>query len=225
MHRKAMVLAVGAALAAPSAYAQLKSKAGSDWEFYGKFYPELTTTSGGGATSVGEPVATLARTPAGGGAIVHRWEMQPNNTYFGFRASKDLGGGKKAIAQLEQSVPLDEGTVTANSAGLINTFGNRDSFVGLEANWGTVRLGNMDTPFKRFGDTLGFLGIGSGNFVSPNNVIRRSGSGGSSSASSFNLRRANAIDFASPAFGVLQGAVQYSLGTSNEFGAQDAGIK
>jgi len=45
--------------------------------------------------------------------------MQPSNTYFGFRANKDLGGGMKAIAQLEQSVPLDEGTVTANSAGLI----------------------------------------------------------------------------------------------------------
>src|SRR2546426_4919434 len=45
---------------------------------------------------------------------------------------------------------LFRSTVTANSAGLINTFGNRDSFVGLEAVWGTVRLGNMDTPFKRF---------------------------------------------------------------------------
>ena len=215
MHRKAMVLAVGAALAAPSAYAQLKSPAGSTWEFYGKFYPELTTTSGGGATSVGESVATLARTPAGGGAIVHRWEMQPNNTYFGFRANKDLGGGMKAIAQLEQSVPLDEGTVTANSAGLINTFGNRDSFVGLEAVWGTVRLGNMDTPFKRFGDTLGFLGIGSGNFVSPNNVIRRVSN---SSPSGFNLRRANSVDFASQEYSGAQLAVQYSLGNPTEAG-------
>jgi len=220
MHRKAMVLAVGAALAAPSAYAQLKSKAGSDWEFYGKFYPELTTTSGGGATSVGESVATLARAPSGAGAIVHRWEMQPNNTYFGFRANKDLGGGMKAIAQLEQSVPLDEGTVTANSAGLINTFGNRDSFVGLDANWGTVRLGNMDTPFKRFGDTLGFLGIGSGNFVSPNNVIRRVSN---SSPSGFNLRRANSVDFASQEYSGAQLAVQYSLGNPTESGTNQNG--
>src|SRR6266481_9928389 len=108
LNRKAMVLAVGAALAAPGAYAQIKSPAGSDWELYGKFYPELTSTSGSGATSVGEPVATLARTPSGGGAIIHRWEMQPSNTYFGFRASRDLGGGMKAIAQIEQSDPLDE---------------------------------------------------------------------------------------------------------------------
>jgi len=126
----------------------------------------------------------------------------------------------KAIAQLEQSVPLDEGTVTANSAGLINTFGNRDSFVGLAANWGTVRLGNMDTPFKRFGDTLGFLGVGSGNFVSPNNVIRRVSN---SSPSGFNLRRTNSVDFASRDFSGLQTAVQYSVGNPTESGTAQNG--
>src|SRR5882672_4028558 len=39
-NRKAMVLAVGAALAAPGAHAQITSKAGSEWEIYGKFWPE-----------------------------------------------------------------------------------------------------------------------------------------------------------------------------------------
>src|SRR2546426_3326370 len=115
---------------------------------------------------------------------------------------------------------LFRSTVTANSAGLINTFGNRDSFVGLEAVWGTVRLGNMDTPFKRFGDTLGFLGIGSGNFVSPNNVIRRVSN---SSPSGFNLRRANSVDFASQEYGGAQVALQYSLGHPHESGTDQNG--
>src|SRR5258706_10885596 len=53
LNRKAMVLAVGAALAAPSAYAQIKSPAGTDWEFYGKFYPEETHLHGDGATAPG----------------------------------------------------------------------------------------------------------------------------------------------------------------------------
>ena len=145
--------------------------------------------------------------------------MQVNNSYIGFRGERNIGGGLKAIGQLEQSVPLDEGQVAAGSNGLISTFGNRDSFVGLASNWGTVRLGNMDTPFKKYGDTLGFLGVSSGNFVSPNNVMRRSGSGGSSSASSFNLRRANAIDFASPTLpGGVQVGVQYSIGNPTEAG-------
>src|SRR5229473_7186930 len=209
LNRKAMVLAVGAALAAPGAYAQIKSPAGTDWEFYGKFYPELTHARGEGATAPGTTVSTLAGT-LGGNALVSRWEMQVSNTYLGFRGEKRIGGGNRAIWQLEQQVNIDEGNTTTS-------FANRDSFAGFSsAGWGTVRLGNMDTPFKKYGDTLGFLGVSSGNFVSPNNVMRRMGSGGSSSAS-FNLRRANAIDFASPTIlGGLQSAVQYSIGNPDE---------
>src|SRR5206468_2487592 len=85
----------------------------------------------------------------------------------------------------------------------------------LAANWGTVRLGNMDTPFKKYGDTVGFLGISSGNLVSPNNVMRRVSNSG---PSGFNLRRANAIDFASQNFGGLQAGVQYSIGNPTEAG-------
>jgi len=115
---------------------RLRANGWDKWELYGKFYPELTRTSGDGPTAAaGTTVASLAATPAGTGAIVKRLEMQVNNTYIGFRGEKNLGRGMKAIGQLEQSVPLDEGTVTANSAGLINTFGNRDSFAGLSADW------------------------------------------------------------------------------------------
>src|SRR5882672_9961892 len=207
MYRKAMVLAVGAALAAPSAFAQVKSPAGSDWEFYGKFYPEVTYTSGGGATPAGETVSPLSAAPTGQGAIIKRPEMQISNTYIGFRASRDLGSGVKAIAQLEQTVNIDEGNG--------NPLGNRDSFAGLSAGWGTVRLGNMDTPFKKYGDVTGFLGVSSGNLVSPNNVMRKVSNSG---PSGFNLRRANAIDFASQSFGGLQVGVQYSIGNPTEAG-------
>jgi len=31
----------------------------------------------------------------------------------------------------------------------------------------------MDTPFKKYGDTVGFLGVSSGNFVSPNKLMRQ----------------------------------------------------
>src|SRR4029077_20563398 len=93
------------------------------------------------------------------------------------------------------------------------TLGNRDSFAGLSGGWGTIRLGNMDTPFKKYGDTVGFLGVSSGNFVTPNNVMRRVSNSG---PSGFNLRRANAIDFASANLGGLQCGVQSSLGSPTE---------
>ena len=211
LNRKAMVLAVGAALAAPCAYAQTSDK----WEIYGKFYPEMTHSSSEGTTAAGAGVSTLSIPATGTSGVASRWEMQISNTYIGFRGSRNLGGGLKAIGQLEQQVAIDEGG---------GTIGNRDSFAGLEANWGTVRLGNMDTPYKKYGDTLGFLGVASGNFVSANNVSRKIGFG-TSSASSFNLRRANAIDFASPTLpGGVQVAVQYSIGNPTESGAGVAGI-
>src|SRR5712692_3420607 len=217
LNRKAMVLAVGAALAAPGAYAQIKSPAGTDWEFYGKFYPEETHSHGEGATAPGTTGLSTLTGTLGGSAIISRWEMQTSNSYVGFRGSKDVGRGMKGIWQLEQSVPLDEGVVKANSAGFISTFGNRNSFVGLADNgWGTVRMGNMDTPYKEYGNILGFLGVNSGNFVSQSNVLQKVGFG-TNSASSFNLRRPNALDFTSPTIlGGLQTKVQYSRGNPTE---------
>src|SRR6266571_9153981 len=206
LNRKAMVLAVGAALA-PCAYAQVTSPAGTNWEFYGKFYPEMTHSHGEGATDPSQPVSDRSTlvTPKAGNAVIPRWEMQTSNTYIGFRGDKQIAPGSKAIWQLEQTVNIDEGNTGAS-------FASRNSFVGLtKAEWGTVRLGNMDTPFKNYGNVVGFLGVNSGNIVSPSNVKDKAGFG-TSSASSFNLRRANAIDFTSPAAGGLQSAVQYSIG-------------
>src|SRR5712691_3528525 len=202
LNRKAMVLAVGAALAAPCAHAQLKSPAGSDWEFYGKLYPEVLHISSSGATATGTTVATMATAAAGTNAIVNRNEMQTGNSYLGFRGKKDMGAGLKGIWQLESQMSFDDATGTLNK---------RDSFAGLEARWGTVRLGNMDTPFKKYGDTLGFLGVSSGNFVTSSNVLRKAGFG-DGKASSFNLRRANSVMYDSPAFGGIQAAVSYSVG-------------
>ena len=208
MKRKALALAVGLALA-PCANAQLKSPAGTDWEFYGKFYPELNHVSGESPTPAGTAVATLSPAPTGASALVHRMEMLVQNSYIGFRGSKNISGGMKAIWQLESDLPIDEGG---------GTLAGRDTFVGLGGNWGTFRMGNMDTPFKKAGDVLGFLGISSGNFVSTNAVLRKVGFG-TSNAARFHERRANAIDFASPNyFGGLTYAMQYSIGDPTEAG-------
>src|SRR6266581_7185382 len=167
---------------------------------------------GDGATDPSTPTSQLSSLvqSRGANAIVPRWEMQVSNSYLGFRGSKDIGRGSKAIWQLEQQVNIDEGNQTTS-------FATRNSFAGLAGNaWGTFRLGNMDTPYKEYGNILGFLGVNSGNFVSQSNVLQKVGFG-TSSASSFNLRRANAIDFASPTIlGGLQTKVQYSRGNPSD---------
>src|SRR3977135_91372 len=225
LNRKAMVLAVGAALAAPSAYAQITSKAGSEWEFYGKFYPEYARVNGENPTPNNTPgLSTLnavdvpgltTPTVSNGGAsnLVNRGEMLVGNSYIGFRGGKSLGGGMKAIWQVEQTVPIDEG--------VDGTLDTRDSFLGVEGGWGTLRLGFMDTPFKKAGDVVGFLGVSSGNFVQTNPVLRQvgfaQGGSGPNRAARFHERRGNAIDFASPSyFGGLQYLMQYSAGNPSE---------
>src|SRR2546425_5194219 len=226
LNRKAMVLAVGAALAAPAAYAQVTSKAGSEWEFYGKFWPEYARVNGENPTASGTPgLSTLLNTnganpaaaPAvsnsGASNLVNRGEMLVGNSYIGFRGGKSLGGGMRTIWQVEQTVPIDEG--------VDGTLATRDSFLGVEGGWGTLRLGFMDTPFKKAGDVLGFLGVSSGNFVQTNPVLRQVGFGqgnnGPARAARFHERRGNAIDFASPTyFGGLQYLVQYSVGNPSE---------
>src|SRR5882762_5828233 len=218
LNRKAMVLAVGAALAAPGAYAQVKSPAGSDWEFYGKFYPEMTHISGDTPSPVGTTVSTLSAAATGTTTLVNRNEMLVGNSYLGFRGSKAIGSRMKAIWQVESTVPIDEGGSAAADTGTLAT---RDSFMGIDAQWGTLRLGFMDTPFKKAGDVVGFLGVSSGNFVQTNPVLRQvgfaQGSGGPNRAARFHERRPNAIDFASPTyFGGLQYLMQYSVGNPSE---------
>src|SRR5713226_8158885 len=93
LNRKAMALAVGAALA-PCAYAQVTSPAGTNWEFYGKFYPEMTHAHGEGASTGATSSSTIGAKPASGGnAVIPRWEMQISNTYIGFRGDRQVEGG------------------------------------------------------------------------------------------------------------------------------------
>lgn len=68
-----------------------------------------------------------------------------NTSRFGFRGSEDLGGGLKAVMQLEGGIKLDTGEF--DSAGLI--FG-RQANVGLEGAFGRVVLGKSYTTTYDF---------------------------------------------------------------------------
>lgn len=59
---------------------------------------------------------------------------------FGFRGSEDLGGGLKAIFNLESGANLDTGA-SANATKLFD----RAAIVGLQGSWGTVTLGRQTT--------------------------------------------------------------------------------
>lgn len=71
-------------------------------------------------------------------------EVSSNLSYLGVRANKPLGNsGLSAIAQFETLVNVS-GTPTETSA-----LGSRNSYVGIQGNFGKLMLGKTDTPYKR----------------------------------------------------------------------------
>jgi len=95
------------------------------------------------------------------------WDLNANtrNNRIGVKGSEDLGGGLKAIYQVEFQVALADNDGYIADGELHN--GNnsavkmRNSFVGLAGDWGTLLVGRHDTPEKiatakldLFADTL-----------------------------------------------------------------------
>lgn len=71
-------------------------------------------------------------------------QVSSNLSYLGVRGGKDLGNsGLKAIFQIETLVNVS-GTPTETGA-----LGSRNSFLGLEGQFGKIMLGKTDTPYKR----------------------------------------------------------------------------
>src|SRR5947208_784849 len=202
MKRNAVAVAVGALFIAPAAQAQIVF--GNDTigtvQFYGKLYPEVISAKSSGATETGASVSTLASSPTGTTAG-SRLAVDSQNSYLGFRGERKFGNtGLKGIWQIEQSVELDTGT---------GVFSNRNSFLGLAGGFGTVKLGNMDTIYKEYGQVEEIFGLTSGNFISRSNVLSQIGVGNSSTAS-FHLRGPNSIQYQTPEFQGFQAGLQYS---------------
>jgi predicted porin len=85
-----------------------------------------------------------------------------NTSRIGFKGSEDLGGGMKAIWQIESALG-GNGAVIGNNAG----FATRNTFVGLSGDFGTALMGRHDTPYKLgtasldiFGDTIADYNLG-----------------------------------------------------------------
>ena len=113
------------------------------------------------------------------------WEANSRASRLGFKGSEDLGGGLKAIYQLELSVDVTDGT------GVTGT--NRNTFLGLAGDWGTFLVGRHDTPAK-----VAFYA--GGNDVLGDSILDLN-PGGANPIGVFTERRAsNAIAYVSPNF-------------------------
>ncbi|MDO9420608.1 MAG: porin [Herminiimonas sp.] len=201
IRRKMMAAAVGIACClAGGAQAQ------ATVTVYGKLYPQMTNYRTSTGTAAGTAVSTLVSPVGTTVAGVSGAVMESSNSYIGFRGTEDLGNNMKAIFQLEGAFGVDDGSLSS-----VGFFFNRNTFLGLQGDFGRVRMGRIDTVYKNITDTMGFMGLQSGNFVSASNILAQRGFG-ATSAHRFHERPSNTIDYQSPSFGGFTAYAGYSFG-------------
>ena len=84
--------------------------------------------------------------------------------------------------------------------------------------FGTVKLGNMDTIYKEYGQVEELFGLTSGNFISPSNVLSHIGVS-NNNAARFHERAPNSIQYQTPQIAGFQAGIQYSPDeTKNDVG-------
>lgn len=127
-----------------------------------------------------------------------------NNSFLGFKGSEDLGGGLKAVWQLETNVNFDGNQSNAADAG--NTYGTRNTYVGVSGGFGTIVAGVHDTPYKMATGKLdNFVGT-----LGDYNAVFGNVAGNPSSF--FDLRTGNTIAYLSPNFGGFDVKAAYVMG-------------
>ncbi len=121
LKKKMLAVAVASTLAAPFAMA--------DVNIYGAISASVETVKATGSTNAANDVKSIGR-------------LSSNTSKLGFKGSDDLGNGMKALWQIEQEISVDDGGTRRG------TFATRNSFVGVEGDFGRILLGNNDTVYK-----------------------------------------------------------------------------
>ncbi len=172
MNKKLLIAAVGAALVAgPMMAAQAAPTV------YGHFHESLDRYDVDSSAT----------------ATTERGLLNSNSTRFGIKGDEDLGGGLKAIYQVESGVfAADDGT---------SGFGNplRNTYLGFSgSSWGMVKFGRHDTPVKDLGRAIDQYNeqIGDARNVTGN-------------AGAFDARINNMVRYDSPIFAGVKFALQY----------------
>ena len=146
MNKKLLAAAVAAAVvAAPAAFAEAT--------IYGKFHASIDSNDFEAVDNE------------------DNYEVNSRSSRVGLKGSEDLGGGLKAIYQLELSVNVDGGGSGQDGASSGLGGSSRNTFIGLSGDFGTFLVGRHDTPGKvafygagneRLGDSVIDLSLSSG---------------------------------------------------------------
>lgn len=161
----------------------------------------LAAAQGGtGVTIYGRLNTGLEYVRHGNGDSMSR--LSNYRSVLGFRGSEDLGGGLKALWQIEGALSLDTGS---------GNLANRDTRIGLSDDWGTLFLGVWTLPYTSatsafdpfYPTTAGYMALmGNGSAPNSNNV---------QDTSSFDRRQSNQIQYWSPKIGGVSARLAYGI--------------
>lgn len=186
MKKKLIAAAVVSAFAAPVAFAQTPA---ANVTIYGTLQSEFISVSGDG-----EGAPDFERRNRIG---------TPGSFFIGFRGQERVGGGMSVIWQVEQNVGGGDGTGTAN------TWGSRNTFVGLAGGFGQIMLGHHDSPMKR---VLGVNNVMNMGLTGPNGmepVLTNNGN-----ANRFSWRITDSLTYISPSMSGFRVEAQYQANES-----------
>jgi predicted porin len=125
-----------------------------------------------------------------------------DRSVLGFKGTEDLGGGNKALFQIEGTISPDTGE---------GAIAQRDTRIGLEGGWGTLFAGHWVTAYNAatsgldpwYPTTAGYMNlIANGSASTADNV---------NNTSSFDRRQANSVHYWSPLWNGLQLRVTHGL--------------
>ena len=129
-----------------------------------------------------------------------------NASRFGVKGSEALGDDLAAIWQLEVQVD------PTGSSGGTPFNGTRNSNVGLKGGFGTIFMGNWDTPYKLARNKLELFD--NATIFTATSMVGRTGANNAANtavtAVNFNTRQAQVIQYWSPNMGGFQGMIAYS---------------
>ena len=225
MNKTLLNLAVASACSVP-----VFVSAQSNVQIYGTINLDYDVVSATGASAAGAlRPGQLGVTPTGITSSP-RDRVSSNSSNIGFRGEENLGGGLRAIWQVESAANFDNqatfGNNTANGSAVGGGFATRNTNIGLSGNWGTLFGGQWNTPYKdlnRAVDPFYLTGIAyvAGIIGTPGFGITTATAGNvglsadgktfaNAGNASFTRRQGNSLQYWTPAFDGFKGRFVYS---------------
>lgn len=189
-------------------------------EVYGGLIPFAESVEATGATTVAPSLRPNQLAPGNYNTTnqERRGRITAGTSHIGFRGSIEATENFRAIWQIEAGAALD-----GDSAGIGNTnsFGLRNSNVGVSSPYGVAFIGNWDTPYKfisiptvplRGATTFDYNVIignpGFGVFATTTQSGRVNGKGDAA----FDRRQGNSFQYWTPNWNGFSGRIAYSVG-------------